>query len=216
MDINIPMHIQYELETYISNALKQQTVNMRDLIFHATLYGMELQKNSNKSFPTIISNEFHKNCICETCLRSDYYERITYNFFDLIFSLVNDYIEKNIFIVLSPYPELTTTEIPVELCNKHGIKIIDIQKTLHILQIEVTFEFYGSIATIAALRDFPLTFTAIIELNNSFSFGFYNSASELISQIVRINFLDDEQLCSQNSQNLYSFYESLPKKIENH
>lgn len=210
------MRIQDELEKYIDTALKKPNVSIADLIHHAILYGMEVQKNLKMAFPVVFSNRFHTNCICGICSRNDSYERITYTLYDLIFLLIDDCIKKNTFFILSPYPEIPSSEMLEEVCIEHGIKILEAKKTQNPCHIDVVFRFCGYLETEAALRDFPLIFTAKVELNNPYGVGLYCSAAELVSGIVSIKFMDDYQICSRNSLAIHSFYESLPKKFENY
>jgi hypothetical protein len=214
MGINICMQIRDELEKYLLRALKQESLNVRDLIFHAMMYGAEVRKHHHGLSQTTTFNRFHINCICEICSRNDSNERISYALCDLIFLLFKDHIEEEVSLILSPHAEIPSSAISDDLCTKHGIKLTDVHKTKNPCQIDLVFKFVGCLATDAALRDLPLMFTATVEVNNPYGVGVFSSAGELMLDIRNIRFLDEYQLCDQSPGGLHSFYESIPKKFK--
>lgn len=207
------MVIRDELEQYIVAALKNPALDIESFTHHVMLYGMEVQKHSQGLFPVMAFIPFYQNCLCRICSRNDSYGKIIYSLCDLIFLLFRDHIERDVVLILSPHQKIPPSEISDEICTKHGIKISDVKKTKNPCQIDVVFEFYRSLATQTALRNLPLTFTATVETNNPYGLVVSSSAQELMIDIVKIKFLDEYELCNQNPQSLYSFYESLPKKF---
>ncbi len=206
------MQIRDELEKYLDAALRQPELDIADLVHHALLLGVEIGKHSQGLFPFVL-NKYHKGCTCEICSRHDGYVNLIYALCDLVFLLVRDHIEEEVVLTLSPHAKIPSSDISGMLSSKYGIKLTEVIKTKFPNHIDAVFSFCGALETEAALRDFPLTFTAKIELNNPYGVGIFCSAGELTSNIVRIHFMDEYELCRTNPVAITSFYDSLPHQF---